>query len=104
MKPWAYSYFPPGSQGFVSQERTTRLPQLGLWACSYCREGCRDLIFPPGRQYSGAIHLYQPWKQMLRGKTLDEMGKRKMMRRRKKLMSKLGFLPLPKHALFISTP
>jgi hypothetical protein len=35
---------------------------------------------------------------MLRGKTLDEIGKRK------KLMSKLGFLPSPKCALFISTP
>jgi hypothetical protein len=41
---------------------------------------------------------------MLRGKILDEMGKRKMMQRRKKLMSKLGFLPSPKRALFISIP
>jgi hypothetical protein len=28
-------------------------------------------------------------------KTLDEMKKRKMMRRRKKLITELGFLPLP---------
>jgi hypothetical protein len=32
---------------------------------------------------------------MLGGKTLDEMRKRKMMRRRKKLMKELGFLPSP---------
>jgi hypothetical protein len=37
------------------------------------------------------------WK----GKTLDAMRKRKMMRQRKKLMNELGFLPSPKHALFI---
>jgi hypothetical protein len=30
---------------------------------------------------------------MLGGKTLDEMRKKKMMRRRKKLMKDLGFLP-----------
>jgi hypothetical protein len=29
------------------------------------------------------------------GKTLDEMRKKKMMRRRKKLMNELGFLPSP---------
>jgi hypothetical protein len=32
---------------------------------------------------------------VLRGKTLDEMRKRKMMQRRKKLMNELGFLPSP---------
>jgi hypothetical protein len=30
-----------------------------------------------------------------RGKTLDEMRKRKIMRWRKKLMKELGFLPSP---------
>jgi hypothetical protein len=29
------------------------------------------------------------------GETLDEMKKKKVMRRRKKLMNELGFLPLP---------
>jgi hypothetical protein len=29
------------------------------------------------------------------GKTLDEVGKRKMMRRRKIVMKELGFLPSP---------
>jgi hypothetical protein len=48
MKPWAYSYFPSGGQGAASQEWTTRPPQLGLWACSYCREGSRDLVFHRG--------------------------------------------------------
>jgi hypothetical protein len=32
---------------------------------------------------------------MLGGKTVDEMRKRKMMRRRKKLIKELGFLPSP---------
>jgi hypothetical protein len=41
---------------------------------------------------------------MLEGKTLDEMRKRKMMRRRKKLMKELGFFTLARRALFISTP
>jgi hypothetical protein len=30
-KPWACSYFPSGGQGAVSQERTTKQPQLGLF-------------------------------------------------------------------------
>jgi hypothetical protein len=48
MKPWAYSYFLPSGQGAVSQQRMTMLPQLGLWACSYYREGGRDLFFHRG--------------------------------------------------------
>jgi hypothetical protein len=32
---------------------------------------------------------------MMGGKTLDEMRKRKMMQRRKKLMKELWFLPSP---------
>jgi hypothetical protein len=39
---------------------------------------------------------------MLGGKTLDEMRKRKMMRRRKIIMKELGFFTLAKCALFIS--
>jgi hypothetical protein len=41
---------------------------------------------------------------VLGGKTLDEMRKRKMMRRRKIVMKELGFFTLAKHALFISIP
>jgi hypothetical protein len=41
---------------------------------------------------------------VLGGKTLDEVRKRKMMRRRKIVMKELGFFTLAKHALFISTP
>jgi hypothetical protein len=40
---------------------------------------------------------------VLGGKTLNEVRKRKMMRRRKIVMKELGFLTLTKHALFIST-
>jgi hypothetical protein len=80
MKPWVYSYFLSGSRGSASQERTMRLPQLGgLWACSYYHKGGRDLVFPLGHRYLDVIHLHQPWRQRLGGKTLDEMRKRKMM-------------------------
>jgi hypothetical protein len=41
---------------------------------------------------------------VLGGKTLDEVRKRKMMRRRMIVMKELGFFTLAKHALFISTP
>jgi hypothetical protein len=41
---------------------------------------------------------------VLGGKPLDEVRKRKMMRRRKIVMKELGFFTLAKHALFISTP
>jgi hypothetical protein len=44
-------------------------------------------------------HGAKCWKE----ETLDKMEERKMMRRRKKLMTELGFLTLAKHALFIST-
>jgi hypothetical protein len=44
-------------------------------------------------------HGAKCWKE----ETLDAMKERKMMRQRKKLMTELGFLPSPKHALFIST-
>jgi hypothetical protein len=74
------------------------------WTCSYCREGGRDLTFSPVHRCSTAIHLHRPWRQVLRGKTLDEMRKRKIMRRRKIVMKELGFFTLTKHALFISTP
>jgi hypothetical protein len=40
---------------------------------------------------------------MLEGRTLDEMRKRKMMRRRKIAMKELGFFPKPTR-LFISKP
>jgi hypothetical protein len=40
---------------------------------------------------------------MLEGKTLDELRKRKMMRRRKIVMKESGF-SLSQHALFISKP
>jgi hypothetical protein len=101
-KPCAYSCFPQDGQDAASQKRTTKLPRLGLRTYSYCREGIRDLIFPPECQCSDAIHLHRPWKQVLGGKTIDEMRKRKMMRRRKKLMNELGFFTLTKRALFIS--
>jgi hypothetical protein len=104
MKPWAYSYFPPGGRGTASLEWTMTLPQLGLQTCSYCREGSRDLVFPLERRCSDAIHLHRPWRQRLGGKTLDEMRKRKMMRRKKKLRKELGFFTFIKCALFISTP
>jgi hypothetical protein len=39
----------------------------------------------------------------LKGETLDEFKRRKMMRRKKKLMTGLGFLPIARRALFIST-
>jgi hypothetical protein len=80
MKPWAYSYFPQGGQGAASQERMTRILQQGLWTCSYCHEGGRDRAFPPERRCSDAIHLHRPWRQMLGGKTLDEMRKSKLLR------------------------
>jgi hypothetical protein len=38
-----------------------------------------------------------------RGKTLDGMTKKKMMRRRKALMKELGLFTVAKSALFIST-
>jgi hypothetical protein len=93
MKTWAYSYSPQGGQGAALEERTTRPPQLGLWTCSYCREGGHNLAFLSERRCSDAIHLHRPWRQIQRGKTLDEMRKRKMMRRRK--MVELGFFPKP---------
>jgi hypothetical protein len=40
---------------------------------------------------------------VLGGKILDEVKRRKMMRRRKIVMKELGFFTLPKHDLFIST-
>jgi hypothetical protein len=95
MKPWAYSYSPQGGQDAASEEQTTRLPQLGLWTCSYCREGCHDLAFPPEHRCSDVIHLHRPWRQIRAGKTLDEMRKRKMMRRRKMAVKELGFFPKP---------
>jgi hypothetical protein len=95
MKPWAYFYFPQGGHGAASQEGTMRLPQLGLWTYFYCREGGHDLAFPPENRCSDAIHLHRPWRQLLGGKTLDEMRKRKMMRRRKIVVKELGFFPKP---------
>jgi hypothetical protein len=44
-------------------------------------------------------HGAKCWKE----ETLDEMKERKMMRRRKNLMTELGFFTLTKLALFIST-
>jgi hypothetical protein len=41
---------------------------------------------------------------MLGGKTLDEMRKRKMMRRRKIVVKELGFFSLSQHTLFINKP
>jgi hypothetical protein len=103
MKPWAYSYSPQGGQGTALEERTTRLPQLGLWTCSYCREGGHDLAFPPESRCSDAIHLHRPWRQVLGGKTLDEMRKRKMMRRRKIVVKELGFFPKPTRFIYKQT-
>jgi hypothetical protein len=95
MKPWAYSYSPRGGQGAVLKEQTTRLPQLAMWTCSYCRTDGHNLAFPLAHRCSSVIHLHRPWKYVLGGKTLDEMRKRKMMRRRKIVMKELGFLPSP---------
>jgi hypothetical protein len=39
------------------------------------------------------------WKE----ETLDEMKKKKMMRQKKKLITRLGFFTLTRRALFIST-
>jgi hypothetical protein len=101
MKPWAYFYFPQGGQGAASQEQTTRLPQQGLWTCSYCREGGCDLASPPEHRCSDAIHLHQPW--MLGVKTLDEMRKGKMMQRRKIVMKELGYFPKPIRFIYKET-
>jgi hypothetical protein len=60
-----FFYFPLGGRGAASQDRTTRLPQLGLWDCSYCRGGVHDPVSPPGHRYLDVIHLHQPWRQML---------------------------------------
>jgi hypothetical protein len=95
MKPWAYSYSQKGGQGAALEEQTTRLLQLGLWTCSYCRADGHDLTFPPERRCSDVIHLRRPWRQVREGKTLDEVTRRKMMRRRKIIMRELGFLPSP---------
>jgi hypothetical protein len=103
MKTWAYSYSPQGGQDAASEERTTRPPQLGLWTCSYCREGGHDLAFPLERRCSDAIHLHQPWRQIRRGKTLDEMRKRKMMRRRKMVVKELGFFLKPIRFIYKQT-
>jgi hypothetical protein len=40
---------------------------------------------------------------MLGGKTLDEMRKRKMMRRRKIVMKELGFFPKPTRFIYKQT-
>jgi hypothetical protein len=100
MKPWAYSYSP---QGASSEELTMRLPQLGLWTCSYYREGGRDLAFPPEHRCSDAIHLHRSWRKIRRGKTLDEMRRRKMMRRRKIVVKELGFFPKPIRFIYKQT-
>jgi hypothetical protein len=80
-----------------------RLLQPDPWIYFYCREGGHDLAFPLAHRCSAAIHLHRQWKYVLGGKTLDEMRKWKMMRRRKIVMKELGFFNLAKHALFIST-
>jgi hypothetical protein len=80
-----------------------RLLQPDPWIYFYYREGSHDLAFPLMHRCPAAIHLHRPWKYVLGGKTLDEMRKRKMMRRRKMVMKELGFFTLAKHALFIST-
>jgi hypothetical protein len=95
MKLWAYSYSPQGGQGAASEEQTTRLPQLGMWTCSCYREGGHDLIFPSERRCSNMIHLHRPWRQIRGKQTLDEMRKKKMMRRRKIVVKELGFFPKP---------
>jgi hypothetical protein len=50
-------------------------------------------FFPPAHRCSDAIHLHRPWRQVLGGKTPDEMRKRKMMRRRKVVLKELEFFP-----------
>jgi hypothetical protein len=102
MKPWAYSCSPQGGQGTALVELMTRLPQQGLWTCSYCLADGHDHAFPPEHPCSDAIHLHRPWRQEWEGKTLDEVTRRKMMRQRKIIMRRIRVFALPKHALFIS--
>jgi hypothetical protein len=50
MKPWVYSYSLQGGQGAALEEQTTRLPQLGMWTCFYCRADGHDLASLPERR------------------------------------------------------
>jgi hypothetical protein len=77
-----------------------RLLQPGPWIYFYYLEGGHGLAFPLVHQCSAVIHLHRPWKYVLGGKTLDEMRKQKMMRRRKIV---IRVFTLAKRALFIST-
>jgi hypothetical protein len=73
---------------------------LQQWVLSYscCHEGGRDPAAPSGSRDSDETHLRQPWRQAGRKEILDEeeddAAEEEIC---------LGFLPLPKGAIFIST-